>query len=127
MTSTFLATLLVALVILTVGFTSYRGWRGLLRRHPGSAEPLWRKIAGLIALLLVSLSLLAWVGYGIHNAMIRGDQGGEASTLTMIKAGNTLSVLGVLIGFVGREPARSAAIIGGGLMLFLWCWQGMSL
>jgi len=123
----YLITLVIILVILTIGFTTYRGWRDLLRRDRGPAEPLWRTIAAFVALLFVSLSLSGWVGYGIHNAMIGGDQGGGAWTLTIIKAGNTLSFLGMIIGLAGRRRARWAAVIGGAVVLFLWCWQGMSL
>jgi len=124
---TYLITLLIILVVLTVGFTTYRGWRGLLRRRLGPAEPLWRKIGAFVALLLVSLALFGWVGYGIHNAIVGGDRGGGAWTLTIIKAGNTLSLLGMIIGLAGRGRVRWAALIGGGVTLFLWCWQGMSL
>lgn len=123
----YLITLLIILVILTIGFITYRGWRDLLRRGRGPGEALWRKIAAFVALLLVSLALLGWVGMGIHNAIVRGHGAVGAWTLTTIKSGTTLSLLGMTIGLAGRGRARWTAVIGGGVVLFLWCCYGMSL
>jgi O-antigen/teichoic acid export membrane protein len=123
----YLITLLIILVILTVGFTTYRGWRDLLRRDRGPGEPLWRKIATFVALLLVSLALVGWVGMAIHNAIARGHEAVGAWTLPIIKSGTTLSFLGMTIGSAARGRARWTAVIGGGVVLFLWCCYGMSL
>jgi hypothetical protein len=69
---TLLATLVISAMVIGVGFASYLGWRDLRRWHLDPGEPLWRKLAALMALLLVSLSLFGWLGYGMHNAIIGG-------------------------------------------------------
>lgn len=124
---TLLVTLLILLIVLAAGFASYQGWRDWLPRRLDPAERLWRKMATFLALLLVSVALLTWVGYGIHNAIIGGDKGGNAATVTLIKMGNTLSFLGVIVGLAGKGRGRWAAVILGSLSLFLWFCQGMSL
>jgi hypothetical protein len=45
----------------------------------------------------------------------------------MIKTGNTLSSLGMIVGLAGKGRGPWAAVIGGAVTLFLWWWQGMSL
>ena len=122
-----LATLIVTLVLLGIGFLAYQGWRDWGRHRSDPTKRWWWRTLTFIALALVSLAALMFVGYGVHNAMIGGDQGGNAMTVLLIKTGNSLSFLGVIIGFVGTGRGRWAAVAGGCLTLFLWFWQGMSL
>jgi hypothetical protein len=120
-------TLLVMLILLGVAFLVYQGWRDWSGRLHDPYEQWWKKLLTSVGLSLVSLAALLFIGYSGHNAIIGGDQGGTATTIPLIKIGNSLSFFGVIMGLGGKGRQRWVAVGAGCLTLFLWLWQGVSL
>jgi heme/copper-type cytochrome/quinol oxidase subunit 2 len=125
---TILITVVVPVIIVGLCFVAWRRWKE--RRDRGGEEPVrskWREGSTVISIALVLISALMFAGYAGHNAMIGGDQGGNSTTLLLIKTGNSLSFLGIVLGLIGKGRGRFASTIAGCCTLFLWFWQGMSL
>lgn len=121
------ATVGVLLIILAAITTTSLGWRYVIGTSRNSAERNWRLLLTFVALVLVSLSVLLLAAYMGRNALFKPDPNGDWTTLTFIRAGNYLSLIGLVVSLAGKGKARWLVFIGGCLMLFIWFSQGMSL
>jgi hypothetical protein len=125
---TILITVVVPVIIVGLCFVAWRRWKERQDRNAdGSQRSQWREGSTVVSLALVLISALLFGGYAAHNALIGGDQGGNSATLLLIKTGNSLSFLGIVLGLIGKGRGRFASPIAGCCTLFLWFWQGMSL
>jgi hypothetical protein len=106
-----IATLVVVSIILGAVTATSLGWRYAARIRHDSTGPRWRSAATILALVLVTLSVLLLAAYLTRNAIIGGAGNGSWTTLIFIRTGNYLSLAGALVS----------------LMLFIWFSQGMSL
>jgi hypothetical protein len=122
-----LLTLLVILVLITVGLLMYRGWRAWAKVPHDSTKSRWRSWLTVFALVLVSLSAILFVAYAVHNVIIGGDRNESAMTVLCIKTGNSLAFVGAIASLGGEGKDRWAVLISGCFLLFLWFGQGMSL
>jgi heme/copper-type cytochrome/quinol oxidase subunit 2 len=125
---TILITVVVPVIIVGLCFIAWRRWKE--RGDCGAEETQrskWREGSTVISIALVLISALMFAGYAVHNAMIGGDQGGSSTTLLLIKTGNALSFLGIVLGLIGKGRGRFASAIAGCCILLLWLWQGIGL
>jgi len=122
-----IATLLTACVIFGAAIASFLGWKYSVAPTEEPTGPRWRWILSRAALVLVTCSVLAFAAYGTRNAMFKADPNGDWTTLIFIRAGNYLSLVGVLASLAGKGKLRWAAFAGACLMEFIWFSEGMSL
>jgi hypothetical protein len=119
--------LVVILVIFGAVTATLLGWRYSATIRHDLTEPRWRFAATLVALVLLTLSVLLFAAYGTRNSFFRGDPNGDWTTLVFIRTGNYLSLAGVFASLAGKGKARWSAFAGACLMEFIWFSQGMGL
>jgi glucan phosphoethanolaminetransferase (alkaline phosphatase superfamily) len=123
----FITTLFVLLILLGAVASAFLGWRNVLRTQQDSRTSRWRSVCSTIGVVLVSLSVLLFLAYGVRNALTGGDGNGNWTTLYFIRTGNYLSLTGAITSLIGKGNARWLAFLSGCLMLFMWSSAGMSL
>ena len=126
-TLVYVLTMAVTLVVILVGLLSFYGWKHWVARRGVPRERSWRSAFNAIGLALVSLSVLLFVAYAVHNIAVGGDRNLNAATVPWIKTGNSLSFLGALISLSGKGKGRWPSVVAGCLMLVLWIAEGISL
>jgi hypothetical protein len=99
-------------------------WR--FKKH-NAGEPKWRVTTSTIALLLVTVSVFLFLAYGTYNAVIGGEGNGNRTTLSLIRTGNYVSLLGLLASLTATRKMRWPLLAAASLMEFIWFSQGMSL
>ena len=121
------ATLAILFTILGALTATSLGWKYRARVRQQPTESRWRSLVSVIALSLVTLSVLLFAAYVTRNALIRGDRNGSLTMLIFIRVGNYLSLIGALGSLTGKGKTRWPTFVGACLMLFIWFSEGMSL
>jgi hypothetical protein len=121
------ATLFFSSIILGAVAAIFLGWRYRARAKRDPAEPRWRSASALVALVLVTLSVIFLATFVAYNALVRGSGNGDETTLIFIRAGNYISLGAALASLTGKGKTRWPAFVAACLMLFIWFSEGMSL
>jgi cytochrome bd-type quinol oxidase subunit 2 len=121
------ATLFFESIVIGAVAATLLGWRYRARVKRDPAEPRWRSASALVALVLVTLSVIFLATFVTYNALVRGNGNGDWMTLILIRVGNYLSLAGVLASLTGKGKTRWPAFVAACLMLFIWFSEGMSL
>jgi len=121
------ATLFFGSIVIGAVAATFLGWRYSARVKRDPKVPPWRSVFALVALVLVTLSVLFFATFVTRNALVRGNGYGDETTLILIRAGNYLSLAGVLASLTGKGKTRWPAFVAACLMLFIWFSEGMSL
>jgi hypothetical protein len=119
------ATLFFGSIVIGAVAATFLGWRYRARVKRDPKVRPWRSVFALVALVLVTLSVLFFATFVTRNALVRGNV--DWTTLIFIRAGNSLSLAGVLASLTGKGKTRWPAFIAACLMLFIWFSEGMSL
>jgi hypothetical protein len=119
------ATLFFGSIVIGAVAATFLGWRYRARVKRDPKVPPWRSVFALVALVLVTLSVLFFATFVTRNALVRGNV--DWTTLIFIRAGNYLSLAGVLASLTGKGKTRWPAFVAACLMLFIWFSEGMSL